>query len=1268
MKKLISVVLLISVLLSFYSSRLVFAYDVSEENNIYSTTNNFDIGNSGFLSDEVADKFVKLFYSQNSNLQSSVKEILTGKKKGSLDEIKEIYNNAVSFFKLLDKNAVEMVVSKGAAVAVENISNLTNLVSGVISIYDNGNSFVNSTNAMQKTIDGLQILSSTMSIIGCSAYIPSSMSIVLSSTEFALALGGYLEKSYFKENATLYQYELEIAYQTDDEIPYREAPKITIGSGVTQEEADSIFSQLYIEYCVKRMLKSIDNDNGIEPTSSNLQYDTQPTTSDKEIDKIYSGIVGDCNWKLNITSGEFVVTGSGSAVLNADTDDAPWENLKEYIKTATFEKGISKIGEGLFYQCNNLENVSFSDSLAEIEPFAFIGCSKLKNIYLPKNIEKFYGNSFFDCDSIEHIYLDRENQNYFVDDDILYDKNKTKLIYYCTNKKGDTFIFPSSVASVEMYSFYNNNNLTSVDFNGNITNIGNYAFSSCNQLKTIYNTQNLITIGKYTFANCEKLENIDLPETLHSIPDSAFFLAKSLKSISIPNSVTYIGMNAFSYATSLKNVYIGDKVSLIDFYAFECCDNLSFVDISENVTDMSIERAAFFHCPNLKSILIPKGVTNIYSEGNIRLRPFGYMYDFNSEEHDYKMVDDFTIYGYDNSDAVRYALFAGIKFVNLGKTPNKFRYRVKNDNTAEIYSVSGESNLLDIPQTIDGFEVTSISENAFRNANRIKKVKIPSSIKSISPSAFIGCENIQEYYVDSENKYYSSESGILYNKDNTKLICYPIGGERKEFIVSKNTESISDYAFCSAKNLKKLIISNSVRYIGNNAFSDCKNLSDITLPDNLDFLGSSVFENCINIESIKLPNGINEIKSYAFCGCSLLSNIHIPDSVLYIDEGAFANCGNLSNLSFSNNLLYIGKSAFTGCASLTSIAFPESLIEIDNYAFSNCKQLEILKPGTNISGLGIDAFSGTIWETSLSNGINYFGNVIYRFIGECPEYLSVNATTKGISGGAFANCSSLMYIEIPDNVSYIGEQAFIGCSNLISIKLPDNLVKINADTFVGCTSLNNVDMSYNIISIGNRAFMCCSNLESITIPNSVKNIGDDAFNSCEQLYNVTLSNNLKSISTGMFSYCNNLKNIIIPNGINEIKHDAFYSCNSLESITLPYTMKLIEMSAFSNCTALSNVYLYGTDINSIDIETFDNESLLGAEVSYLDYKINIGDVNKDGLVNVKDATVMQKYIVNLIDLNKEQQYVADIDSDGEITVKDVTKLQKYIVNDIDSLN
>lgn len=1268
MKRFISVVLSLVTLLSVFSGQMTFAYDISTKNNVGATMDKKDIGSSEFLSEEVAEKFVKLFYSQSSTLQSTVKSILTGKKKGTIDEIKGIYNNAVSFFKLLDKNAVEMVVSKGAAVAVENISSLTNLVSGVMSIYDNGKSFVNSTNAMQKTVDGLQIFSSTMSLIGCSAYIPSSMSIVLSSTEFALALGGYLEKAYFKENATLYQYELEIAYQTDDEIPYRKAPKITIGSGVSQEEADSIFSQLYIEYCVKRMLKNLDNNGEIETASSNIQYSTQPTTNDKDYDKVYSGVVGDCNWKLNTSSGELVITGTGKAVLNDDVNSAPWESLKNNIKIAKLEKGVNKIGEELFYECNNLENVIFSDTLIEIEPFAFNSCDKLVNIYLPKNVEKFYGNSFFNCNSIEHIYLDKENQNYIVKDDVLYDKNKTKLIYYCTNKRDATFVLPSSVTSVENYSFYHSFNLINVELSTNTVNIGDYAFNHCNQLKKIYNTENLNTIGKCSFAICESLECIDLPETLLSIPDSAFYSCKNLKLIKIPNSVTQIGRSAFSFDTSLEKVYIGDKVKLIDFYAFEYCKNLSTVEISKNVTGMSIERAAFFHCPKLKSIFIPKGVTNIYSKGNVRLRPFGYMYDFDSTEQDYKKVDDFTIYGYDNSDAVRYALYADLNFVSLGKTPNRFNYKVKEDNTAEIYSVSGESNLLDIPETIDGFKVTSISENAFENVDRIKQVKIPSSIKNINSSAFIGCGNIKEFYVDSANEYYSSNLGVLYNKDSTKLICYPVGNESKEFIIPENVKVINDCSFYSAKNLERVIISNSVTNIRDEAFYNCKNLSYITLPNCLNFLGSSAFANCSKIESIKIPNGINQINSYTFHGCSLLNNIIIPDSVHSIEEGAFANCSNLSNLVFSNNLLHIGKYAFTQCTSLTKIVFPESLIGIDSYAFSNCKQLEVLKPSDNICDLGIDVFSGTLWETQLSDGLNYFGNVMYKFVGECPEYLSIDATTKGISGGAFMGCSSLVYIEIPDNISYIGEQAFCGCNNLINIRLPESLVKIDADTFVGCSNLNDINIPYSVSSIGNRAFMGCSNLERIVIPNSVKYIGEDAFNSCERLCDVSLSNNLKSISNGIFSHCYNLSEIVIPNGISEIKTDAFNSCSSLVSITLPYTMKLIEMSAFADCSNLSSAYFYGDNLKDINIDTFENEYLLSAKVSYLDYKLNIGDINKDGLVNIRDATMLQKYLADSISLSDSQRYVADIDGDGIISVKDVAKLQKFIVHNITTLS
>ena len=57
-----------------------------------------------------------------------------------------------------------------------------------------------------------------------------------------------------------------------------------------------------------------------------------------------------------------------------------------------------------------------------------------------------------------------------------------------------------------------------------------------------------------------------------------------------------------------------------------------------------------------------------------------------------------------------------------------------------------------------------------------------------------------------------------------------------------------------------------------------------------------------------------------------------------------------------------------------------------------------------------------------------------------------------------------------------------------------------------------------------------------------------------------------------------------------------------------------------------------------------------------------GDVNNDGLITIVDATIVQKYIVNVAQLDNVNQKLADVDVDGVITVKDATAVQKYIVN------
>nr|WP_303997384.1 leucine-rich repeat protein [Ruminococcus bromii] len=960
MKKHISVVLLISVLLSFYSSRLVFAYDVSEENNIYSTTNNFDIGNSGFLSDEVADKFVKLFYSQNSNLQSSVKEILTGKKKGSLDEIKGIYNNAVSFFKLLDKNAVEMVVSKGAAVAVENISNLTNLVSGVISIYDNGNSFVNSTNAMQKTIDGLQILSSTMSIIGCSAYIPSSMSIVLSSTEFALALGGYLEKSYFKENATLYQYELEIAYQTDDEIPYREAPKITIGSGVTQEEADSIFSQLYIEYCVKRMLKTIDKnisiddemyewpvgvtidllDPGVSTDSVRFRYDEFYMFMDESLTNIYAhpfprnASIGNEISNYTVSDPSVIAYDSnrrkvtslnpGIAYIQATTTNGirgtckitvlPYSAerikntnqiiLKKYylndsevkVPNKVGDSNVTEIGANCFRNCNKIKSVVISDGIKVIGDKAFIDCKNIKNIYIPDSVEKIGEGTFSGCESIESIDIP--------------DKVKeigSSSFSHCENLKDVKL--PTNLQRINPYLFYWCLNLKSVVIPDNVTSIGEQSFFRCESLNTVEIGKNVTFIGDYAFTRCRNLYKVSMNKKVNIIGESAFANCVSLKEIELPDSLTSIETGAF-YGTNLNNIVIPNHISVIKSLAFAAVSNVQSIELPDNIT--SIEEKAFASCYDLTDIKIPNSVSKIGKGA------FAYC----------KKLKNIS---FSNSISE----ISDNMFYQCGAIEN-----IVLPNGITTIGESAFSECSNLKNIVLSNKLVSIDDNAFNNCTKLLNITIGENVTHIGEAAFSNCINCKDINVEKDNQFYSSIDGVLFDKEHKKLKCYPAGKEDTSYTVPdgvleietkafygcshltgtfklpKSVEYIGEYALYKTRPTKMIIPfigskrggdildtehrSNQFMYYFNESF--LPTIKEVEITDET-ILAQSAFWGLYDITSLKLNEGITKICDKAFDSCGVnITSIVIPSTVNSIGMKAFDGLVNLKTLYFKNSI------------------------------------------------------------------------------------------------------------------------------------------------------------------------------------------------------------------------------------------------------------------------------------------------------------------------------------------------------------------------------
>ncbi len=137
----------------------------------------------------------------------------------------------------------------------------------------------------------------------------------------------------------------------------------------------------------------------------------------------------------------------------------------------------------------------------------------------------------------------------------------------------------------------------------------------------------------------------------------------------------------------------------------------------------------------------------------------------------------------------------------------------------------------------------------------ILTVKIETGVTTIENNPFYYCSSLTNINVASGNLNYSSKDGVLFNKNKSTLIQYPIGNQRTEYTVP-----------------------NSVTTIGVKAFFDCMSLTNVTL-----------------------PNSVTTIELYAFFNCSSLTNVTIPNSVTTIGEYAFYPCIGLKDVYYSGS-------------------------------------------------------------------------------------------------------------------------------------------------------------------------------------------------------------------------------------------------------------------------------------------------------------------------------------------------------------------------------
>ena len=163
------------------------------------------------------------------------------------------------------------------------------------------------------------------------------------------------------------------------------------------------------------------------------------------------------------------------------------ENIKVPEKIDNFtinELGTSAFYYGKAYSGMNVKNVELPDTIEIIGNSTFFGLNNLESIKIPKNVKSIGKRTFSDCPKIEEIQLDSDNEFFAVDDGVLYDYNKTKLLSFPTAKKGE-YTGLTSLLEVDDYAFYYTTKINKLILPAGIKNVGQYAFAH-SPLKEIY--------------------------------------------------------------------------------------------------------------------------------------------------------------------------------------------------------------------------------------------------------------------------------------------------------------------------------------------------------------------------------------------------------------------------------------------------------------------------------------------------------------------------------------------------------------------------------------------------------------------------------------------------------------------------------------------------------------------------------------------------------------------------------------------------------------
>lgn len=646
--------------------------------------------------------------------------------------------------------------------------------------------------------------------------------------------------------------------------------------------------------------------------------------------------------------------------------------------------------------------------------------------------------------------------------------------------------------------------------------------------------------------------------------------------IDIPSEVTY---NEETY-----------KVTAVGDAAFADCTTVTSISIPESVE--SIGNYAFHNCSSL-SITIPDNVTSVSSSA------FGGTPWYNSQPEGLLYLDNWLIGYKGDKPTGNLNIEDGTKGIAVGAFWNCSGLKaVTIPNSLLNICLGAFQKCSGLTSVTFGSGLTSIDSDAFNNCSSLTSINIPNNVTSISISAFAYCTGLKsvELHVKTIEGWFGSSVETL-----------TIGSE---------VESINEKTFYGFSNIQRIYISDLSKwckislnnYLSPQSYID-EDKNTIVYPGNY-----QLYLNGEELTNLIIPEDVESIGSYIFSGCSSLTSVTIGSGVTNIGESAFYKCQNLTDVYLlPENVPEIGGSVFPYNQNITLHVPNASYLKQPWVSFGTIVPLS----GGEFEGVDntIINFADATVKQSLLVRCDYNGD------GEISMWEA--AAVDNVSSFNSSQITSFNELKFFTKITTIPSKSFLNCSKLISITIPENVTSIGKCAFSGCTSLTQLYCMAEEPPSASSAFESYyQGYPQLTYPAVNKN--------SVTLYVPASSFNLYSTQEPWKSFKEILtidgSEVVVPKcatpTISVVEGKIKFSCETedvsfVSSITMPTSSKSADGTEIS----LSNKYkvtVFAKKRGYIDSDI--------AEAEFVGSLIR-GDLNNDGIVNVADHVDLSKIIM-----------------------------------------